>query len=380
MGLVLFYNISGIAMCVLAVLMFSVRYKGEKDEFRFNYVKRYLGVMFLLAGISMFVAKFDKGLTAGEFEVINILMLLFFFLICQGFLLSFLVLYASKYATRQTFNRIIFPILILFFVYGITYIYVGDQPVYSLTEFVDKLPFQPMLIMRCVIAIAVVVSVLYSVRLCHLARREYNVMILGYFSETDFARSIWLSNLLWLGETLAVWILLTYFYTTIVLEIVIGVMMIIVFAFYLKEFYVYGKRYERFRPALLSQESVAIEITEIKEGIKQDVENHRYVAMLENWKSRDDKPFTKKGLTIGDLSKDLSIPKYRISNYVNADNTNFCSWINDLRIEEAARMLKEEPSLSISEIADRTGFCDLPAFSRAFKKTKGISPSEYRNN
>lgn len=382
-SLVLFYNLSGVVMCVLSFLMLAIRRRSGEDSVRFNTAKRSLSVMFLLSGLSMFAAQFDKGLFSGSFEKLNVLMLFFFFLIAQGFLLSFLILYASRFSYKQAFYRVLLPVLILFGVYTIFYVFIGDEPVYSMEKFLIRMAEEPLLWLRCIILIAVVASTFYGILLCYRARKEYHNLIGSYFSETDFSRSIWLSNLLASAEALAIWVLMTYFYTTPILEFIVGVLMMAVFAFYVKEFYEYGKRYESFRPALLLSSPEPILVNDLPMdsivASKPDEEDVRCAVLLANWEAQSNKPYTKQGLTISDVSKELNIPKYRISNYVNRDRGNFCSWINDLRIKEGARLLKEETHLSISEIAERTGFCDLPAFSRAFKKVNAMSPSEYRN-
>lgn len=382
-NLVLFYNLSGGGMCLLSLMMFAIRRQEGEDGVRFNAAKYYLGVMFLLSGLSMFVAQFNRGVKPTDFEILNPLMLLFFFLIVQGFLWAFFILYASRYACRKVFNKILLPVFLLFAIYTITYFFVGDAPVYSSKEFFRRLPDEPMLMLRCVILLALIVSILYSIRLCHLAKREYNRLIKGYFSETDFSRSIWLANLLSTAEALGIWILLTYFYTTPILEFVVGMLIMALFAFYVKEFYEYRKRYELFQPVLLmsTEQEMVVEVVAEKDivNVRLEEEGRKCATLLADWESRTDKPFTQQGLTINDVAKELGIPRYRISNYVNRDKGNFCSWIADLRVREAARLLREEATLSISEIAERTGFCDLPAFSRAFKKVCHLSPREYRN-
>lgn len=381
--LAFFYNLSGILMCVCALLMFAIPKQEGEEGVNFNVARYYLAVMFMLSGLSMFVARFDRGMLRENFEILNPLMLLFFFLIAHGFLWSFFVLYASRYARRQLFNRILLPVIALFSIYTGVYFFVGDEPVFTGRQFLVRFPGEPMLMFRCVLFAAVVVSVFYCICLCHRAKREYQNLISGYFSETDFSRSIWLSNLLASAEALAVWILLTYFYTTPILEVFVGILMVAVFTFYVKEFYEYHRRYERFRPVLLLSmpDNMAVKVAgaDNNTDMKTEDEYRRCAILLAEWKNRADKPYTKPGLTISDVAKDLHIPRYRISNYVNRDQGNFCSWVNDLRINEAARLLCDEPALSISDVAERTGFCDLPAFSRAFKKAWHVSPREYRN-
>jgi len=51
-------------------------------------------------------------------------------------------------------------------------------------------------------------------------------------------------------------------------------------------------------------------------------------------------------------------------------------YLTDLRIKQAC-MLLENSSLSVSAIANSVGFENSLYFSKAFKKAKGISPSQY---
>lgn len=53
-------------------------------------------------------------------------------------------------------------------------------------------------------------------------------------------------------------------------------------------------------------------------------------------------------------------------------------WIIRLRMEEAARMLKD-PANRIYEICDRIGYADQDHFRESFKKQYGLTPTEYRN-
>lgn len=53
------------------------------------------------------------------------------------------------------------------------------------------------------------------------------------------------------------------------------------------------------------------------------------------------------------------------------------SYLLELRLSLALEMLNESP-LSVGEIAEATGFCDIYYFSKYFKERFGISPNEYR--
>lgn len=55
-------------------------------------------------------------------------------------------------------------------------------------------------------------------------------------------------------------------------------------------------------------------------------------------------------------------------------------FINTVRLREAQKLLIEMPDLNMSEVAYKVGFSDPNYFSRTFKKTFNISPTDFRNN
>ena len=58
-------------------------------------------------------------------------------------------------------------------------------------------------------------------------------------------------------------------------------------------------------------------------------------------------------------------------------NTRFSLYLMQFRIEKAKQLL---PMLSIIEISERCGFSSQSNFTRAFRKTTGISPTDFKRN
>ena len=52
--------------------------------------------------------------------------------------------------------------------------------------------------------------------------------------------------------------------------------------------------------------------------------------------------------------------------------------LGEARIKHASRLLLET-DLTIAEVSYDSGFADPKYFSRCFKKSTGLSPSEYKN-
>ncbi|MGN0150804.1 MAG: helix-turn-helix domain-containing protein [Clostridia bacterium] len=80
-----------------------------------------------------------------------------------------------------------------------------------------------------------------------------------------------------------------------------------------------------------------------------------------------------------------------ISEYANMSKSNFClafkkavgdsfiNYLNTVRISQVHKLLLTT-SLSLTEIAARTGFASVDYLTRTFKKIHGISPSQMRKN
>jgi AraC family transcriptional regulator len=84
-------------------------------------------------------------------------------------------------------------------------------------------------------------------------------------------------------------------------------------------------------------------------------------------------------LSLGKLSAEANYSQFHFqrvfSEYVGETPKQY---IIRLRLERIAHYLKMFPNLSVSELADYSGFASLSTFSRAFKNYFGISAVEYR--
>lgn len=56
---------------------------------------------------------------------------------------------------------------------------------------------------------------------------------------------------------------------------------------------------------------------------------------------------------------------------------NFLAYLTNIRMEQAKKLLLATP-LSIADISAQSGYADYRVFTKVFKKTEGVTPSQYR--
>ncbi len=83
-------------------------------------------------------------------------------------------------------------------------------------------------------------------------------------------------------------------------------------------------------------------------------------------------------LTLGALARLRGLSSRTLDRHLRSEGSSFRDLAIDAR-NARARTLLADDKLSVSEIAYRLGFTDVANFSRAFRKTHGVSPSGYRN-
>ena len=87
------------------------------------------------------------------------------------------------------------------------------------------------------------------------------------------------------------------------------------------------------------------------------------------------------------LSEEISLSVLAENFHLNAQyisqlfkseiGVGFLCYLTNIRMEKAKKLLLSA-SFSISDIADRVGYGDYRVFTKVFKKTEGMTPSQYR--
>ncbi len=116
-----------------------------------------------------------------------------------------------------------------------------------------------------------------------------------------------------------------------------------------------------------------------KSGLKED-QATGYVQRLINFMDQSEE-WKDKELSVAKLSVLTNIPKHHITQVLNENlQKNFYVFVNEFRIEQAKKMIKSQEynSWSLVAVADECGFNSKTAFNNFFKKSTGMTPSEFR--
>lgn len=99
-------------------------------------------------------------------------------------------------------------------------------------------------------------------------------------------------------------------------------------------------------------------------------------------KMDDGKFFLKRGYSINDFSRDTDTPVYQISKCLNHfTELGFVDFVNQKRIDYCVSKLQagQWQNFTMEAIAAECGFSNRNSFTRAFKKFRGMAPSEFKD-
>lgn len=95
----------------------------------------------------------------------------------------------------------------------------------------------------------------------------------------------------------------------------------------------------------------------------------------------EDRVYTNPGLGLEDLSNELGVTRYQLSQLINEElHQNFYDLINEKRVEAAVQLMnaQSDSHLTLSALGFEVGFNSKSSFYRAFKKKTGFTPAAFR--
>ena len=111
---------------------------------------------------------------------------------------------------------------------------------------------------------------------------------------------------------------------------------------------------------------------------------HKSYSDIEGKKMRDVFEYTienyNQTISLEDIANVANMTKNAFCKYFKKrTNKTYVSFLSELRIENACKLLKSKEEFSIAEIAYQVGFNNISNFNRKFKEVKKVTPLKYRN-
>jgi len=106
----------------------------------------------------------------------------------------------------------------------------------------------------------------------------------------------------------------------------------------------------------------------------------KLLQQLQNYMEKE-RPYRNSNLSIAELSSKTNIPQYLLSRIINGHlEQNFFDFVNEYRVREVTVSLTDpdHSQFTILALAMEAGFNSKSSFNTAFRKSTGITPSEYR--
>ena len=86
-----------------------------------------------------------------------------------------------------------------------------------------------------------------------------------------------------------------------------------------------------------------------------------------------------KAISLDDIAEVGAMTRNAFCKYFKRrTNKTYFRFLNELRVENACKLLRSSQELSVAEIADKSGFNNISNFNRQFKTVKRVIPSEYK--
>ena len=86
-------------------------------------------------------------------------------------------------------------------------------------------------------------------------------------------------------------------------------------------------------------------------------------------------------ITMEDLAKHVGMSISTLSRFLKKNTQHsFTDFLQEYRINSVIRELNNNEKISIMDVAARCGFASQSYFYKVFKKYKGVTPQEYREN
>lgn len=325
-----------------------------------------MGIFQILTGCTLLFG----FLTVGNF-VSNSNILIYSTISIVYFIIPLMYIYTvrlSETKTERDYEHFIVPVLVL--IYCIVKASHG-----RVVNDLKSLPLDSFVILQA----GIFINSGYFIAMNRLIR-SYQKGILDNYSAIEHIRLKWLIIDLRIGIIASSLFIITnlidYF---LIVEPLLWLSMLEIISLILFLLFLVSVAYFSFTQAELQPNTqTAKELAYEKQRLSENVEQI-YVNQLLKYMEME-KPYLEPELSLGKLAEEVNIPQAHLTMILNIHlKQNFYVFVNTYRIKAACEMLRETADKkNILTIAMDSGFNSKTTFNTFFRKTMGMTPSEYK--
>ena len=201
--------------------------------------------------------------------------------------------------------------------------------------------------------------------------RRYEAQMDNFFTDQDSRRLHWVKRSFYIALAIGV---LALVYALALVTPIATLFMAVVIVFYAA----FGVRFINYA---LQFQSIETAITaEVEQPVDPSSGDQQLMQRIDALMQQD-KLYRKCDLSVADVAERLDERPRVVSAVITAcQGTNFKTYVNNYRVVEAKRLLDEDSdnARTIDAIATEAGFANRSSFYRTFKRSQGISPTDYR--
>lgn len=352
---------SSSVIIVLGALLMGIRISEDKHMQKLRNAKKYLSLSYIILGVSGYISFFLREESENQLLLVTSTL---FVASYQALLFTMTLLvfiqpdYVSQEKVLKHFSIITVTGIGLFIALNLC-----SQQLFSIFLY-----------------IAIVAYLLQLGYYIWLFNRQYKAclnLLELYYDENENARLKWVKHSFY--SALGIGILA-------LVAVHCGIRLYSVFIVIYTGYYAYVVcRFYNYQPDIVFIIPAVTKLPRKKENTGASCDNQsqsqeemlNFRKAIEKWIK--EKKYLEKDISVDEIAESLGVSHSFLQYYFRSYMpTDFRTWRSELRINEAQRILKENPQISLEAVRELVGFNHRANFHQQFQKITGMTPTEYR--
>lgn len=291
--------------------------------------------------------------------------------------IGLLILVHSRKISAKVIWISFIPVFILTPIHIIAYL-INSSGVFSLQSYIDFCYTKFTEVFFMITYVTIIAEVVLSIYFLITETKLYRHQLVTVFSGSDVINGRKLTYL--------VYGFLGYFALTIINIFISNSLANLIYVFFNAAIFLIGaivlfNIQDSYSRAMIVEDYMVDDNEKNKPSDVQDMTEYRKInELIRLWEERSDKPYLKKGFTLLELANDIDVQTKPLLEYIkNVCNMNFNDWVDILRINEAIKIINENPNKDLYEVATSVGFRNEKSMSKAFVGLTGKAPETYKS-